>query len=368
MPAFRALRGGGLVHDAAVRLRSRAWRPAASSAVVAAYFVTRPCAADLRRTAASGRRRRRPAYQRRIYAPDIAEAAALAEAMTRSAAETGRRLDGAARSTTSRRPCWPAWPKACWPSTASARHQLNRPRPPAGRLPTEADRPQLAEVVRNADLLRLSTSCSTTHEPIEGDVVLRHADERVLQVRGTVSARFRRARPFGAVIVLNDVTRLRRLENIRRDFVANVSHELKTPITSIKGFVETLLDGASNDPEDAERFLQIIAKQADRLHAIIEDLLSLSKIEQREDADDIALEAGRAAADVLESARARSASRPPPSTRSTVALECDRRLRARINPALLEQAVVNLLDNAIKYSEPGARGARQSPRRRPTKC
>src|SRR5690606_17515417 len=85
---------------------------------------------------------------------------------------------------------------------------------------------------------------------------------------------------IGVVVVLNDVTHLRKLENLRREFVANVSHELKTPITSIKGYVETLLDGAIDSPEDSVRFLQIIVKHTDRLNSIIEDLLSLSRIEQ----------------------------------------------------------------------------------------
>ena len=120
-----------------------------------------------------------------------------------------------------------------------------------------------------------------------------HGDhEGVLQARGT-ALHDAQGRGIGAVMVLNDVTDFRRLEHIRRDFVANVSHELKTPITSIKGFVETLLDGAMHNPDDAERFLQIVAKQADRLNAIIEDLLSLSKIEQGEEAGDIVLERGR---------------------------------------------------------------------------
>src|SRR5207237_5612262 len=86
-------------------------------------------------------------------------------------------------------------------------------------------------------------------------------------------------RDIGVLVVLNDVTQLRRLENIRRDFVSNVSHELKTPITSIKGFVETLRDGALDDRTQAERFLVIIARHAERLHAIIEDLLALSRPE-----------------------------------------------------------------------------------------
>ena len=76
-------------------------------------------------------------------------------------------------------------------------------------------------------------------------------------------------------------------ENIRRDFVSNVSHELKTPITSIKGFVETLRDGAFDDREHAERFLGIIARHAERLHAIIEDLLALSRLEQSDESYDI---------------------------------------------------------------------------------
>jgi two-component system phosphate regulon sensor histidine kinase PhoR len=82
-----------------------------------------------------------------------------------------------------------------------------------------------------------------------------------------------------AVLVFHDITELRRLEHIRKDFVANVSHELRTPLTSIKGYVEALLDGGKDDPETSVRFLDIILKQSDRLNLILEDLLQLSKIE-----------------------------------------------------------------------------------------
>ena len=196
--------------------------------------------------------------------------------------------------TTSNRRCWPAWSKACWPSTTDERViSLNKA---AGQLlgidPAQAQGRSLQEVVRNADLRRFVTRVAQA----------RRADRR----RRRAARRSRaacckpaaprcttpRGRAIGAVVVLNDVTEFRRLEHIRRDFVANVSHELKTPITSIKGFVETLLDGAMQNPDDAERFLQIVAKQADRLNAIIEDLLSLSKIEQGEEAADIVLEPG----------------------------------------------------------------------------
>jgi two-component system phosphate regulon sensor histidine kinase PhoR len=214
----------------------------------------------------------------------------------------------------------------------------------------EARGRNLQEVIRNADLRRFVSSALVCDAPIEGDVALNSGRDRVLQAHGT-ALRDLAGRGIGAVIVLNDVTRLRRLENLRRDFVANVSHELKTPITSIKGFVETLLDGALRSPEDAERFLRIIAKQADRLNSIIEDLLSLSKIEQGEQSSDIVLKRrglkGPLAA-VVQECELKAAER-----KIKVRLECSDDLKATINQPLLEQAVMNLIDNAIKYSEPG---------------
>ena len=86
----------------------------------------------------------------------------------------------------------------------------------------------------------------------------------------------------GAVAVLQDVTELRKLEQVRQDFVANVSHELRTPVTSIKGFADTLLDGAMDESETRERFLRVIAREADRLAEIIADLLELSRLESKE--------------------------------------------------------------------------------------
>ncbi|MBU4393653.1 MAG: ATP-binding protein, partial [Proteobacteria bacterium] len=156
----------------------------------------------------------------------------------------------------------------------------------------------------------------------------------------------------GALIVLNDVTKLRRLESIRRDFVANVSHELKTPITSIEGFAETLLDGALDEPEDARRFVEIIGKQASRLHAIVEDLLALSRVEQEARREEIVLQE-LPVAEILQSAIQSCSSRVEEED-MTISLVCAEEITARINPALLEQAVVNLLDNAVKYSGKGS--------------
>ena len=85
----------------------------------------------------------------------------------------------------------------------------------------------------------------------------------------------------GVLLVFHDITELKKLEQVRRDFVANVSHELKTPITSIKGFSETLLDGAMDDREALRQFLNIILQESERLQTLIQDLLDLSKIEQQ---------------------------------------------------------------------------------------
>lgn len=208
---------------------------------------------------------------------------------------------------------------------------------------------RLQEVVRNADLSRFVSRALANHETIDADIVLLGDRERVMQAQGSALHDVD-GRAIGAVIVLNDVTDFRKLEMIRRDFVANVSHELKTPVTSIKGFVETLLDGAKDDPVDSERFLRIVAKQADRLHAIIEDLLALSKIEQSEDSEELQVELAPLRP-LLESAVTTCAA-VASDKEIEVVLDCSPELAGRVNGLLLEQAIVNLLDNAIKYSEP----------------
>jgi two-component system phosphate regulon sensor histidine kinase PhoR len=156
----------------------------------------------------------------------------------------------------------------------------------------------------------------------------------------------------GAVVVLHDVTELRRLENVRREFVANVSHELKTPVTAIKGFVETLRDGALDDRPQAERFLDIVARHAERLQAIIEDLLSLSRLEQEDEAPGLT-RVETTLADVLQAAVQDCAVKAA-AGQIVVSVTCEQHLRATINAPLIEQAVVNLLDNAINYSKAGS--------------
>lgn len=138
------------------------------------------------------------------------------------------------------------------------------------------------------------------------------------------------------------------LENLRREFVANVSHELKTPVTTIKGFTETLLDGARDNPEDLQRFLGIISRQADRLAAIIDDLLTLSRLESAPLSEVLVLE-WHDLCDILKLCREVCQSRAERKA-IDLQLECRDSIRVQVDHSLLMQAIVNLIDNAIKYS------------------
>jgi len=208
----------------------------------------------------------------------------------------------------------------------------------------------LPEVVRNIDLHKLVAAVISTQQPVEGEVVLRDREPRFLHVHGTVLRDAPEGRS-GALLVLHDVTDRKRLESIRRDFVANVSHELKTPVTSIQGYVETLLDGAMNDGEQREKFLRIVAKQTERLHAILEDLLTLARVEQEGEKPRNVL-ANESVWKVLDAAIADCGAKAEEKNMH-VQLSCPAELTASMNASLLEQAVVNLIENAIAYSRSG---------------
>jgi len=211
------------------------------------------------------------------------------------------------------------------------------------------------EVIRHSGLLKLLERCRGNQAALTEEIVIRDpsygiARDKILQatVRALVDTE---GKKIGALIVLNDVTQTRKLENMRRDFVANVSHELKTPITSIKGFIETILDGALDDPVKAREFLEIVARQTDRLDSIIEDLLTLSAIEQNELAE-ISKEPTQVRG-LLEQA-ASTLQVKAKAADIQIEIECSDDLVALVNAPLMEQAIINLLDNAIKYSPSGS--------------
>jgi len=207
------------------------------------------------------------------------------------------------------------------------------------------------EVVRHVDLQQFVRQVLVGDKPVETDVSFPAGNERFLHVQGAplVDPRGERA---GAVVVLSDMTRIHRLENLRRDFVANVSHELKTPVTSIQGFAEALQEEGLSDPERIRRYVSIIAKHSQRLNAIIDDLLSLSRLEDGHELRPPSFES-RPLQGVLATAIGLCTARME-QKQVRVSLSCDDRIAALLNAPLLEQAVVNLVDNAIKYSEPGA--------------
>ncbi|HET7560485.1 MAG TPA: ATP-binding protein [Limnochordia bacterium] len=155
---------------------------------------------------------------------------------------------------------------------------------------------------------------------------------------------------IGAVVLLHDITALRRLEQVRKDFVANVAHELRTPLTSILGFLESLLDGALDEPELARRFVGIAKQEADRLVVLVRDLLQLSRLESDAPiaAEPIPLAPQFARLTELFAERAKEKS---------IALEirCEPELKARVDPQMLHQVLLNLVDNAIKYTPDGGR-------------
>ena len=216
-----------------------------------------------------------------------------------------------------------------------------------GVTPEEALGQTIQGIVQDPELRWFINRTLSAQDPIEREVEV-DKGQQIIQAHGT-ALRDPAGTSLGVLIVLHDVTNLRRLEHVRRDFVANVSHELKTPITSIKGFVETLLAGAIREPENAENFLRIVARQTERLNEIIDDLLSLSRIEKDAERGQIFLTTQRIKG-VLAAAIEVCASKAQDRGIS-VQLDCPEDLRARVNAPLLEQAVVNLVDNAIKYSE-----------------
>ena len=134
----------------------------------------------------------------------------------------------------------------------------------------------LVEVVRQSDLLGVIKKVLVEHEQVSSEVVVGTVRQRSFAV---TAAPVRATGPSGAVLVLHEISELRRLERVRQDFVANVSHEFRTPLTAIQGFAETLLSGALEDPANRQHFVEIIRDQAARLARLTEDLLKLSRIE-----------------------------------------------------------------------------------------
>jgi two-component system phosphate regulon sensor histidine kinase PhoR len=207
-------------------------------------------------------------------------------------------------------------------------------------------RAPLLEVVRDAGLFDMLSQVLASEKPVKCRLELPAANGRSFEAQAAPLAAPSKQ---GVIAVLHDITDLERLETVRKDFVANVSHELRTPLASIRGYAETLLEGALEDPENNRKFLEIIKAQAARLNNIAVDLLVLSELESG------SAETGEperfSVYNVLENALR--------TVESEAHVRDVQLIRGRVEDASvsgskirLEQALVNLLDNAIKFNRP----------------
>ncbi|MEN3003434.1 two-component system histidine kinase PnpS [Dehalobacterium formicoaceticum] len=213
-----------------------------------------------------------------------------------------------------------------------------------------AEGKQNVEVIRNFGLNQEIENCILQEKFIEYEFTLYFPEERVLQCY--LAPFYRDKKIAGITIVFHDITKIRKVEQMRADFVANASHELRTPLTVIKGYSETLLHGALDDREHAEKFITIIDHEADRLQRLVEELLNLSHLESRRQ-DPL-----EESADLLAIIPNVGEELKPRLLDKAIFLDLDLPKglpHVNANPDRFKQILVNLLDNAIKYSPQGSR-------------
>jgi len=205
----------------------------------------------------------------------------------------------------------------------------------------------ILEIVRNIEFQEFIQKALAIYEPVEMDILVAGDEDLVLNIHSTALYESGNRR-MGTLIIFHDITRIRRLEKMHKAFAANVSHELKTPLTTIKGFIETLQQmPADSKIKESDNFLTIIEKNVNRMIALINDLLALSKLErlqgthiQLEDQNIAGLIQG-----VVNICHGRIKDK-----KMSVTIDCPENISARMDPLLMEQALINLVDNAVKYS------------------
>jgi two-component system phosphate regulon sensor histidine kinase PhoR len=201
----------------------------------------------------------------------------------------------------------------------------------------------IVEALRLTELAALVESVTPQEQLLGHELRLAGLSERWLQINAAAISDAN-GKQRGTVLVVHDLTRLKQLERARQEFVANVSHELRTPLSLIKGYVETLLDGAKDNPEVETKFLQTIQRNSERLQFLIEDLLTISELESgriRMNLQNLALRpmVEKALGDLSARARTKRVTLTNHLPEVTVRADADR----------LQQVFGNLVDNAIKY-------------------
>lgn len=321
-------------------------------AAVVSLTVSRRIAYPLQQMERGARRFAKGDLEHTIPVPHSAEFASLAESLNTMATELDERMHTVVQQKAEQEAVFTGMTEGVVAVDRGERIiTLNRAAARMFGIEADAARGRaMQEIIRSTGFHEIAAAALDGEGPIERQMAVGAPDERTLEAHAA-PLRNDDLEISGAVIVLNDVTKLRRLENVRKDFVANVSHELRTPITSIKGFVETLRGDLDGDADQNRRFLEIIGKHVDRLDAIIEDLLYLSRIEEDTEQTSIVLE-HHPVADLLK--QSIDSCGPAAAQKNVeVRLSADESLKARVNRQLIEHAVANLLDNAIKYSDTG---------------
>ena len=216
-------------------------------------------------------------------------------------------------------------------------------------LKTELRGKTIVEALRLHELDELIQRVDAEQQVLDYEIKLPDLNERWLQVNAAVITNSTGERD-GTILVFRDLTRLKQLERTREEFVANVSHELRTPLSLIKGYVETLLDGARDNPEVAERFLKIIERNANRLDLLIQDLLTISALESEQIKLNLqSVNLHSLAEKVLTDLNAKA------ENKNVQLVNELPELTANGDVNRLDQVLANLVDNAIKYG--GANGS-----------
>ncbi|HEX3599520.1 MAG TPA: histidine kinase dimerization/phospho-acceptor domain-containing protein, partial [Lacipirellulaceae bacterium] len=290
-------------------------------------------------------------YQHRLYVPNRDELGMLASTLNRMSQALGLRMTQLSQTALRQSTVLGGMIEGV--VAVDARQRIVLANAAAGRQynfrPTEVEGRPLLEVIRNHALHAAVTTGLTSGEPQRLET--QRIGPQKLNVDIHVQPLPGQPCP-GVVLVIHDTTELRRLESIRREFVANVSHELKTPLSSIKAYTETLQNGA--DPETTQRFLGRIEEQANRLHHLILDMLMLARVESDHQAFDIV------SVDVADVARACVESQRPAAEAKRIALKAQCNgvpdsapCKARADREGLREILDNLVDNAIKYTPEG---------------
>lgn len=209
----------------------------------------------------------------------------------------------------------------------------------------------ILEAVRNLEFYKFIKKALTSDKPIEDDIVIKKDNNLILNIHSTALYDIDKIH-IGILIIFHDITRIRKLEIMHKEFASNVSHELKTPLTTINGFIETLLEmKPENNIPEYEKFLKIIEKNVHRIIALINDLLSLSKLERLKGSDIsfdnrckvVLINLLQEAVDICHAGINKK--------NITVTIDCPEKIMVMVEPVLIKQAITNLIDNAVKYCD-----------------